>query len=48
LRHGRLVELGTHAQLAQSGGYYAELYGEYARSQLGSADDPSAAAAFVA
>jgi ABC-type multidrug transport system fused ATPase/permease subunit len=48
LRHGRLVELGTHAQLAQSGGYYAELYGEYARSQLGSVDDPSAAAAFMA
>ena len=47
LRHGRLVELGTHAQLAQSGGYYAELYGEYARGQLGSADE-SGATAFVA
>jgi ABC-type multidrug transport system fused ATPase/permease subunit len=48
LRHGRLVELGTHAQLTQSGGYYAELYGEYARSQLGSGDPAGEAAAFVA
>jgi ATP-binding cassette subfamily B protein len=26
LDHGRIVEQGTHAELATAGGYYAELY----------------------
>jgi ATP-binding cassette, subfamily B, multidrug efflux pump len=26
LSHGRIVEMGTHRDLLQRGGYYAELY----------------------
>jgi putative ABC transport system ATP-binding protein len=35
IRHGRLVDLGTHTELISGGGWYAELYREYVRGQVG-------------
>lgn len=48
LREGRLVELGSHAQLSRAGGFYSELYGEYERSQLATEPASTTPAAFVA
>jgi ABC-type multidrug transport system fused ATPase/permease subunit len=33
LRHGQLIEQGTHASLLALGGHYAELYQTYFRHQ---------------
>ena len=44
LHHGRLVELGTHAELTQSRGWYAELYRAYERGQRGDVQSQDAAA----
>jgi ABC-type multidrug transport system fused ATPase/permease subunit len=35
IRHGRLVELGTHAELTARGGAYAALYRAYEEGELG-------------
>jgi putative ABC transport system ATP-binding protein len=44
IRHGRLVELGTHDELTQARGWYADLYREYERGQRGDVSREAAAA----
>jgi ABC-type multidrug transport system fused ATPase/permease subunit len=48
LRHGRLVELGAHAELMKAGGPYAELYREYERGQRAGAAGSVASAGVAA
>ncbi|UJR83984.1 ABC transporter ATP-binding protein [Sandaracinus amylolyticus] len=45
VRHGRLVEVGSHEALLREGGAYAEIHAAYERGELGTSDPERAAAA---